>query len=180
MDRTNIEQFEAVDAGASYTVPIAAGHLKKGDYVCIQDHPCKIADITTCLTGKRGHTKANIIGFDIFTGKRFEEVAPTNQNLPSPVVKTTQYQLIDISEEGQLTLLGHEGTREDMNLPLDASVATELKAAFTSGVNVNVVVTSAMGADQVLSFVLPEEELLCAGQHHHPWAHEGHVHRPIF
>ena len=36
------ETFERADAGASLTFPVQAGNLKKGDFLCIKDHPCKI------------------------------------------------------------------------------------------------------------------------------------------
>ncbi len=35
--------FTGADAGASNTYPIRAGEVKKGGYVVIKDHPCKVS-----------------------------------------------------------------------------------------------------------------------------------------
>jgi translation initiation factor 5A len=63
------EVFESADAGASDTIPVRAGELKKGMHVVIKGHPCKVVDISTSKTGKHGHAKANITALDIFTNK---------------------------------------------------------------------------------------------------------------
>lgn len=36
------EEFENVDAGASETVPISAGSIKKGGHMVINGRPCKV------------------------------------------------------------------------------------------------------------------------------------------
>ena len=36
------EEFENVDAGASLTVPISAGSIKKGGHMVINGRPCKV------------------------------------------------------------------------------------------------------------------------------------------
>ena len=53
------ETFENVDAGASLTVPVQAGQLRKGDFVCINGFPCKVVDVSTSKTGKHGHAKSD-------------------------------------------------------------------------------------------------------------------------
>ena len=150
------ETFEAVDAGASLTYPVNAGELKKGSYVCIKGFPCKIVDVSTSKTGKHGHAKANITALDIFTGKKYEEVAPTSHSLPVPFVKTQQYQLLDIGKDGVVSLMDDEAeTREDLSLPEDddsAEMVGKLKEAFATGRTVNVVVTGAMGKEKLMSF----------------------------
>ena len=147
------ETFEAVDSGASNTYPASAGSLKKGDFVCIKGHPCKIIEITTSKTGKHGHAKANITAIDIFNGKKLEEVAPSSHSLPAPFVKTQAYQLLDIGHDGRLSLMDDEGeTREDLNMPEDEELASKLKEDFDAGKTLNVVITAAMGIEQLMSF----------------------------
>jgi len=36
------EDFETVDAGASMTVPISAGSIKKNGFMVINGRPCKV------------------------------------------------------------------------------------------------------------------------------------------
>jgi len=49
------ETFESVDAGASETIPMEAGQIKKGGYICIKGRPCKVVSVSTSKTGKHGH-----------------------------------------------------------------------------------------------------------------------------
>ncbi|CAJ1446329.1 unnamed protein product, partial [Effrenium voratum] len=64
--------FERTDAGASQTYQQQAGTIKKGSYVMLKGHPCKIMEVTTFSPGKHGHAKAHMVGLDIFTGKKYE------------------------------------------------------------------------------------------------------------
>jgi translation initiation factor eIF-5A len=77
-------------------------------------------EITTSKTGKHGHAKANITGIDIFTGKKQEDSCPTSHNIYVPNVKRTEYTLIDIADDGFLSLMDEDGgTKEDLKLPAD-------------------------------------------------------------
>ena len=49
---------EDVDAGHSLTYPVEAGAIKKGGYIMIKDHPCKVVSLSTHQTGKHGHGMA--------------------------------------------------------------------------------------------------------------------------
>merc|ERR1711934_607252 len=46
-------------AGASKTVPIRAGEVRKGGYVMLKGKPCKVVEVSISKTGKHGHAKAN-------------------------------------------------------------------------------------------------------------------------
>ena len=145
------ETFQGGDSGASLTIPVTAGSLKKGHHVNINGFPCKIIEITTSKTGKHGHAKANITALDIFTNKKYEEVAPTSHNLEQPLVKREELQLIDIAANGTLTLMDElMETREDLNLPEDAELAKAMQTEFEAGTDLVVVVLSAMGKVQVM------------------------------
>ena len=152
------ETFETADSGASLTVPVQAGQLKKGSMVCIKGFPCKVIEITTSKTGKHGHAKANITALDVFTGKKYEEVAPTSHNLEQPVVKSVNYTLIDVTKDGSLSLMDeNNNTREDLNLPPgNEELETGLRAAFEEGKDVTVTVVSAMGKEVVMGFKVPQ------------------------
>jgi translation initiation factor 5A len=53
-------QFEQGNAGSSHTYTEPAGSLKKGGYVMLKAHPCKITDVSTSKAGKHGHAKVLI------------------------------------------------------------------------------------------------------------------------
>ena len=149
------ETFEQVDAGSSYTFPISAGELKKGDYVCIKGFPCRITDVSTSKTGKHGHAKANITAVDIFTNKKYEEVSPTSHNLPAPFVKKLEYQLIDIQGD-RLSLLSESNEESDFPCPPDEELMKQIRTAYDEGKEVTVSIVSAMGTDQVMSFTVKQ------------------------
>ncbi|CAJ1039704.1 putative Eukaryotic elongation factor 5A hypusine, DNA-binding OB fold, partial [Leishmania shawi] len=142
---------------ASKTYPLAAGALKKGGYVCINGRPCKVIDLSVSKTGKHGHAKVSIVATDIFTGNRLEDQAPSTHNVEVPFVKTYTYSVLDIqanedpSLPAHLSLMDDEGeSREDLDMPPDPALATQIKEQFDSGKEVLVVVVSAMGTEQVL------------------------------
>merc|ERR1712232_622164 len=150
------EQFEQADSGAM-TFPTSAGSIRKGSHMLINGFPCKVAEVTTSKTGKHGHAKANITAIDVFTGKKYEEVAPTSHSLPSPVVKRSVYQLIDVKPDGFLSLMDEaNNTRDDMALPADQEMADKIKEAFDNGDEVSIVVMSAMGKECVMEFKTPQ------------------------
>ena len=79
--------FETGDAGSAHVYPLAAGELRKGSHVMIKGKPCKVAEVTSSKTGKHGHAKCHIIGIDIFTSKKYEDLCPASHNMNMPFVK---------------------------------------------------------------------------------------------
>ena len=151
----NDEQFECADAGAAGTFPCAAGDLKRGDFVCIRGRPCKVAEIDVFKNGKHGSAKCSITGEDIFSFKKYELICPASFPMPCPVVAKAELQLVDIDEDGRLTLLDeHFEQREDLDLPLkdNEPVARAIRAHFDAGKALTLTVQSAMGFEQVMSF----------------------------
>jgi translation initiation factor 5A len=93
--------FESkADAGASKTFPQQAGTIRKNAYLVIKTRPCKVVEVSTSKTGKHGHAKCHFVAIDIFTGKKLEDIVPSSHNCDVPEVVRTDYQLIDISEDG--------------------------------------------------------------------------------
>lgn len=156
MEHDDDPTFEKVDAGASMTYPMQAGALKKGGYVVIKDHPCKIMEISTSKTGKHGHAKAAIVGVDIFTEKKYEDSCPTSHNMEVPNVSRKEYPLIDINKDGFCTLLQDDGsTKEDLKLPAESEfqeLVSRLEGDFKGGKDLLVTVVSAMGIEKILSY----------------------------
>ena len=149
------ETFEKADAGASMTYPIQAGQVKLNSYVCMGagDQPCKVVEYSVSKTGKHGHAKAHIVGIDIFTGKKLEELAPTTHNMPAPVVSRKEYSLIDVDKDGMLSLMDDQAhTKDDLNLPPDEELARAIRTAFEEAKDIQVTVLSAMGKEAIVSF----------------------------
>ncbi|PIN00360.1 Translation initiation factor 5A (eIF-5A) [Handroanthus impetiginosus] len=120
--------FESkADAGASKTFPQQAGTIRKNGYIVIKGRPCKVVEVSTSKTGKHGHAKCHFIGIDIFTGKKLEDIVPSSHNCDVPHVSRTDYQLIDISEDGFVSLLTESGnTKDDLRLPTDENLLAQV------------------------------------------------------
>eukprot|EP00887_Chlorella_sp_A99_P000777 scaffold5.g777.t1 len=110
--------FETADAGASHTYPQQAGTVRKNAYIVIKGRPCKVADVSTSKTGKHGHAKCAFVGIDIFTNKKYEDLSPSSHNVDVPHVRRTDYTLLDVSDDGFVSLMDEKGdTKDDLTLP---------------------------------------------------------------
>ncbi|CAL9055303.1 unnamed protein product, partial [Musa banksii] len=114
------------DAGASKTYPQQAGTIRKNGYIVIKGRACKVVEVSTSKTGKHGHAKCHFVGIDIFNNKKLEDIVPSSHNCDVPHVTRTDYQLIDISEDGFLSLLTENGnTKDDLKLPTDETLLAQ-------------------------------------------------------
>ncbi|TVU44901.1 hypothetical protein EJB05_04410 [Eragrostis curvula] len=138
------------DAGASKTYPQQAGTIRKNGHIVIKGRPCKVVEVSTSKTGKHGHAKCHFVAIDIFNGKKLEDIVPSSHNCDVPHVNRTDYQLIDISEDGFVSLLTDSGeTKDDLRVPSDPALLTQIKESFAEGKDLIVSVTSAMGEEQI-------------------------------
>jgi len=141
------------DAGASKTFPVQCSALRKGGHVVIKGFPCKIMEMSTSKTGKHGHAKVHLVGIDIFSGKKYEDLCPSTHNMNVPEVTRTDYQLVDISDDGYVSLLQTDGsTKDDLKLPV-GEMGDQIKSMFQDeGKDVLVTVQGAMGQECIVVF----------------------------
>lgn len=149
------ETFDTVDAGASKTFPKQCSALRKNEFVMLKGRPCKIVEMSTSKTGKHGHAKVHMVGIDIFTGKKYEDICPSTHNMEVPVVKRKDYQVMAIEEkDGFVSLLDMDTCEEknDLKLP-EGEMGAQIRDSFEkdeSGILVSVV--SALGEEMILAF----------------------------
>ena len=73
-----------------------------------------------------------MVGIDIFTGKKYEDICPSTHNMDVPHVKREDYQLTDI-DDGFLVLMSDGGDlREDLKIP-DGELGQQLRAEYDAG-----------------------------------------------
>lgn len=122
-------------------------------HMVIKGKPCKVINVSTSKTGKHGHAKCNFTAVDIFTDKKYEDIIPSTHTAHVPVVVRKEYTLIDISEDGFLTMMEDNGdTREDLKLPTQPDgYDRTLQKEFDEGKELVLMVVSAMGTEQVMS-----------------------------
>jgi len=146
------EQFEAADAGASDTYPIQCSALRKGGFVMLKDHPCKIVEMSTSKTGKHGHAKVNLVGIDIFTGKKYEDICPSTHNMSVPVVTRKELTLCDISDDKFMSLMDENGNvRDDMKVP-EGEIGDGIAQKFKDGESLLVSILKACKIEAAVSF----------------------------
>merc|ERR1711981_196115 len=105
------ETFEAAGAAGALTYPIQCSALRKNGYAMLKGHPCKIVDI--------------------FDGKKYEDMSPSTHNMEVPNVSRIEYNLIDVTEEGYLSLMDDSGdVRDDLHCNHDPALLDEIKSKF--------------------------------------------------
>lgn len=94
-----------------------------------------------------------MVGLDIFTGRKYEDISPSSHNMNQPVVTRKDYQLIDIDEDGYVTLMDDKNeTRSDIRLDLDADENhKKCKEDFDEGKDLLLTVLAAMGTEKVIA-----------------------------
>mmetsp|Transcript_24991 Transcript_24991/g.28605 ORF Transcript_24991/g.28605 Transcript_24991/m.28605 type:complete len:128 (+) Transcript_24991:294-677(+) len=121
----------------------------------IKGRPCKVLTISVSKTGKHGHAKCNFTAVDIFTGKKLEDMVPGSHGTTVPVVKKSEWEIIDIDEEGAMTLMDEAGNQKvDVNLPnIPDGFGEEIRDAWDGGENtVMVTVQQAVGEEQIIAY----------------------------
>jgi len=150
-DEEQMMEFDQVVSGSSVTYPIQCSALRKGGFVLLKSHPCKVVEMSTSKTGKHGSAKVNLVGIDIFTGKKYEEFAPSTSNMDVPFVARNEYPLLNI-DDGFLSMMLPSGdTKDDVKLP-EGELGEQLQAAFDEGRDLLVAVISAMNEEHAMSF----------------------------
>ncbi|KAL9114525.1 MAG: hypothetical protein Q9227_001606 [Pyrenula ochraceoflavens] len=147
-DAQHEHTFESADAGASATFPMQCSALRKNGFVVIKGRPCKIVEMSTSKTGKHGHAKVHLVAIDIFTGKKLEDLSPSTHNMEVPNVSRKEYQLLDITDDGFLSLMSDDGaTKDDVKLP-ESEAGEKIEKLFrTEEKDTNVIVLTAMGEE---------------------------------
>ena len=121
----------------------------------IKGKPCKVLNISVSKTGKHGHAKCNFTAVDIFTGKKLEDMIPSTHGTTVPIVNKSEWEIIDIGEEGDLTLMDEGGNQKtDLNLPtFPDGLDDEIRDAWNGGENsVMVTVQAAVGIEQIIAY----------------------------
>jgi len=137
------------EADAPLTYPAQVSALRKNGYVMIKGRACKIAEISTSKAGKHGHAKVHLVGLDIFTGTKYEDLIPTRHNADVPKVVRKDYHLVDIAD-GVASLMDDEGeTKDDLKVP-SGSVGKEIQEKFDEGEHFLVTVLSAMKEEKIV------------------------------
>jgi len=129
-------------------IPEKVNNVRKGNVVMLGGYPCKIVEMKKSKPGKHGAAKTLVVGLDIFTGKKHDEILRGD----CQVVVNDKFQLLLLSIDGnQMSCLTDTGdTRSDLNVP-EGELGDLIKGLFNDGKDVVVSVTAAMGTEGVVA-----------------------------
>ena len=117
-----------------------------------------------------------MVGIDIFTGKKYEDVVQTSHNIEVPKIVNKEYsvsflvsllllqnngmyriQVIDISEDGSVTIVDkYNEKRTDIMLP-DSDLADEIRQKFNEKLSISVTVTKATGIEGITDYTVEQK-----------------------
>ncbi|MEM5836702.1 MAG: translation initiation factor IF-5A [Candidatus Aenigmatarchaeota archaeon] len=78
-------------------------NLKPGNYVLIEDVPCKVERVDVSKSGKHGAAKARVEAIGLFDEKRRSIVKPADDTVDVPILEKKKAQVVAIvGEKAQL------------------------------------------------------------------------------
>jgi len=96
--------------------PLQASLCRKGVCVIMCDNPCKVSELKISKTGKHGSSKANMVGYDVITNRKYQETVPGHATMFGFEAKKIEFEVVDISG-GQITAMTADGVEKFFNLP---------------------------------------------------------------
>uniref|UniRef100_A0A6B2LQP7 Eukaryotic translation initiation factor 5A n=1 Tax=Arcella intermedia TaxID=1963864 RepID=A0A6B2LQP7_9EUKA len=112
--------------------------------------------MSTSKTGKHGGAKVHLVGIDIFTDKKIEQIAGSTDNMNVPIIARNDFQLIDIEGNNVTVLDQNNETKADLIMPClcegDVELAKNIQEAFDEGKEVYVTVVNAMGTEAIKAY----------------------------
>ena len=106
-----------------------AKHFKKGDFIMVDDVPCRVVDVTLSSPGKHGSAKARIVAVGILDNKKRELVKPGSAKVPAPIVDKKEGQVISIS--GDIVQIMDSETYEMFESNIPEELKDDLKEGAT-------------------------------------------------
>ena len=104
--------------------------MKKGSYIVMDGHACKVTDTATSRPGKHGHAKVRITAVGLIDGKKRVEVMPGHDNVEVPVVDKRTAQVLSINGDMANVMDAESYETFDLQIP------EELKPEVVEGCEV--------------------------------------------
>jgi len=97
------EEEEETEKDKEFTF-IVANDLRKGGFVLLrkEKHPCKVMEMNKSKTGKHGGAKIRVVGIDILSGKKYDDIFLSKEQVEIPIVKKIKCDLIKIENNEAL------------------------------------------------------------------------------
>lgn len=112
--------------------PVDVGSIREGQYIIIDNEPCRVVEVEKSKPGKHGSAKARIVAIGVFDNVKRSMVSPVDSKVDVPVIEKKAGQVVSLSPTS-VQLMDLE-TYEvfETNLPTEE----DLKSKLTGGVEV--------------------------------------------
>ena len=111
------------------TKQVSVGHLKKGDTIVIENHPCKVVSTQTSRPGKHGHAKVRMEAVGIIDGKKRVIVMPGHDKVDQPIIEKKNAQVLSIT--GNTANVMDNETYETFDLEIPQELQGEIAEGAT-------------------------------------------------
>jgi len=119
---------------------VHAKDIKVGNYLMIEDAPCRASNIKRSAPGKHGHLKLVIDGVGLIDGKKRVMLCPGEARVQAPIVDKRICQVLSINGDHAQVMDMESYDTFDIEIPADlkASVAegSEVKYWIIAGIKV--------------------------------------------
>ncbi|OYT55295.1 translation initiation factor IF-5A [Candidatus Bathyarchaeota archaeon] len=112
--------------------PVDVGSIKEGQYIIIDNEPCKVVEYEKSKPGKHGSAKARIVAIGVFDNVKRSIVSPVDSKIEVPIIEKRAGQIISVNPT-TIQLMDLE-TYEifETNIPVEE----EIKSKISSGAEV--------------------------------------------
>jgi len=130
-----------------------ANNLRIGSIVLLREaFPCKVVDLAKAKTGKHGSAKIRVVGVDVLSGRKYEEIFQSKEQICLPVTRKVDYQLAYPLDEGYMKLKAQDGsTRDDLKV-YDEELSERIMEAYHEGKELLIAVLCVVNKESVHSF----------------------------
>ncbi|KAJ7198306.1 eukaryotic translation initiation factor 5A [Mycena pura] len=133
----------------TFSVQVVA--LRTQHHVLIKDRPVRIVDLTVSRCACKNRGKMHIVGIDIFTRKKLEDVTPVKASISAPILVSAEYTLLNIDGPILNLLTKGDELKDDVNVP-GGDLGASLMAAFREGKELRVKTLSALAEEHVVAY----------------------------
>jgi len=112
--------------------PVDVGSIRVGQYILIDNEPCRIVEYEKSKPGKHGAAKARIVAIGLFTEQKKNVISPVDAKIEVPIIEKRSGQVIALMGES-VQIMDLE-TYETFETPLPKE--EDLKSKLNSGVEV--------------------------------------------
>lgn len=109
--------------------PVDVGSIKIGQYIVLENEPCRIVEYEKSKPGKHGAAKARIVAIGVFTNQKRNVISPVDGKLDVPLIEKKTGQVISLTSE-RVQLMDME-TYETFETPLPEE--EEIRGRLSSG-----------------------------------------------